>query len=300
MAENSGKKLRYLIIGATGLVGRNITKVLSERNERWEGFYHRRPEEGLTELDITSEQLVREAIIARMPETVFHCANLAGGVNYCESHPGIAKKFHLQGTHNLCAACAMVGARLVFISSDYVFPDLTGPATEEDKPAPLNIYGQLKWEAEQLIQKTAIPYMIIRTTNVYGWDLLSMTPNYVMSLYNTIKEQKRFAAPSFLWGNPTYAGDLAEKMLILSDKGADGIYHVVGNDYINRYQWALKACEVLNLDKSLIDEVKTPPPDIVKRPMKLTLNTDKATRTTGKRMISLREGLEIMHKEAIG
>jgi dTDP-4-dehydrorhamnose reductase len=226
-------------------------------------------------LEITDVAAVRKILSQCAPKTVFHCAGLAGGADFCESHPALATAFHLHATQTIGGLCNELGARMVFISTDYVFDGAKGPYKEDDATNPLNLYGKLKLEAEEWMRANLQNYVIVRTTNVFGWDPLTVTPNYLMSLYRTVKANKTFKAPSFLWGNPTYVGDLAQAIVELVDRKLNGVYHVVGSSFINRFEWAKQACHILKLDDALVSELKTPPENIAPRPLKSWLSTEK-------------------------
>jgi dTDP-4-dehydrorhamnose reductase len=209
------------------------------------------------------------------PEYVINCANLAGGVDYCESHPDLARKFHLEANISIGKLCQRYNARMVLISTDYVFDGRNAPYKEDDKPNPLNIYGRVKLEAEKWLVNKVARYTVVRTTNVFGWDPETQTPNYMMNLYRTIKARKQFRAPSYLWGNPTHVDDLAAAILELCSLEMNGIFHVVGSSFINRYQWAIEACQVAGWDASLVVAAESIPDDMVPRPLKSNLDTGK-------------------------
>ena len=131
--------MKYLVIGATGLVGRQFGRLLTDKKMSWSGTYGTRPESGLLKLDITNPTEVETAFSAVSPKTVVHAANLAGGVNFSESHPKEAADFHLKATKNIGAQCKRVKAKLVFISTDYVFDGAKELYREDDAPNPLNL-----------------------------------------------------------------------------------------------------------------------------------------------------------------
>ena len=115
-----------------------------------------------------------------------------------------------------------------------------------------------------------------------------------MGLYRTLKEGKLFNAPSYLWGNPTYVGDLAEAIVELYTKRANGIFHVAGNSFINRYDWAMEACKILGLEHSLVNELKQPGPVTIRRPLKSNLKTGKFTRSYDTILHDVSNGLNLM------
>ena len=296
MAANI-KNTKCVVIGGNGLVGSRVCSELTKRNIAWSGTFCSRPKDGLHQLDVTDQSKVENFLMRYSPEAVFLCANLAGGVDFCESNPQTAMGFHLNAAKGIGICCKDLGATFVYISSDYVFDGTKGPYTEDDKPNPLNWYGKLKLQTEQWMQEKLNKYLIIRTTNVYGWDPQTVTPNYIMGLYRSLKEGRPFNSASFLWGNPTYVGDLAEAVMELFVNNGNGIFHVVGRSYINRLEWADHACKVLELNCSLINELKEPPPDIVPRPLKSWLNTDKFTSHYKTVLHGASDGLKLMKSD---
>ncbi|MFH0771904.1 MAG: SDR family oxidoreductase [Candidatus Omnitrophota bacterium] len=280
-----------LIIGANGLVGRRVGKSLLDKGIKWIGTSNKRHQENSLSLDITDSVAMADLFARICPKAVFHCANLAGGVDFCEKNPEAARKFHLEATKEMAKHCENSASVLIFISTDYVFDGTDGPYKEETAVNPLNLYGRLKLDAERWIQDNMKRYLIIRTTNIYGWDPETLTPNYIMSLYRSVKEGKTFNAPSFLWGNPTYVGDLAEAIAELYIKEARGIFHIVGSSFVNRLEWAMKACEILGLDGSVVSEIKKPPENMTARPLKSWLSSEKFRNSYATLLRDLYDGL---------
>lgn len=291
------KNIECLVIGANGLIGRRISQALEDKGIKWKGTYSKRQREGLVKLDITRPNEIKDLFSKFSPNAVFHCANLAGGVNFCELNYEIASEFHLNATKEIGRYCRDIGATMIFLSTDYVFDGTKKSYREEDDANPLNLYGKLKLESEEWIKNNLERYLVIRTTNVYGWDPESHTPNYIMNLYHKIKNQERFDAPQFLWGNPTYVGDLAESLIELYAKGTAGIFHIVGSSFVNRYEWAIEACKVLNLDSSLIKKAEEPQHNIVRRPLKSHLNAEKFSKSFRTVLRNLYEGLMLMRSD---
>jgi dTDP-4-dehydrorhamnose reductase len=295
------RKKRFLILGANGLIGRAVSQQL-KKNYEWYGTYHSRTEPGFIRADITSVEDLNRLFVKIKPNYVINCANLAGGVDFCESHPELARTFHLESNISMGKLCEQYGSRLLLISTDYIFDGKTTLYREEDKTNPLNIYGKLKLQAEQWLTANVSHHTIVRTTNVFGWDPASVTPNYIMNLYNTIRVGKEFRAPSFLWGTPTYVDDLAAAIIELCSREIDGIFHVVGSSFINRYEWARKASIAFGLDESKIIEVRAVPDNMVPRPLKSNLDTGKFRKVCKTRLRTVDEGLkalaQIMNRES--
>ncbi len=285
---------KCLVIGANGLVGRCLGKMLYREGIPWIGTYFKRRENDLVKLDITDSNAVFKVIDEYKPDVVFHCPNLAGGVNYCQENPEMATKFHFDATKTIGNICDKSGARMVFISTDYVFDGKRGPYMEDDQPSPLNLYGELKLHSEEWLLENIQKTTIVRTTNVFGWDPTTVTPNFLMGLYFNLQKKQIVNVPSFLWGNPTYASDLAAALLELAQKELNGIFHVVGPDFVDRYTWAIQASQLMDKDSSLIKEDKIPPQKLkAPRPLKSNLSTVKFRDACDTVLHALRDSLKL-------
>ncbi|MFC1941146.1 SDR family oxidoreductase [Chloroflexota bacterium] len=287
---------KCLVLGANGLIGRVVGKQL-EGKCKWFGTYYKREEPGLINIDITSDDSLKEIYDEVKPDCVINCANLAGGTDFCESHPDLAERFHLKANISIGELCEKHDARMVLISTDYIFDGENPPYQEDDEPNPLNAYGRLKLEAEKWLINNVTKHTIVRTTNVFGWDPNTVTPNYMMNLYRAIKDNKQFRAPSFLWGNPTYVGDLASAIIELCSIEMNGVSHVVGSSFINRYEWTIKACRIADWDKSLVVEVNNIPDNVVPRPLKSNLDTRKFRSLCQTKLRNVDDGIKAFLEE---
>jgi dTDP-4-dehydrorhamnose reductase len=291
------KRMKHLILGANGLIGREFVKNCKEKGIDYVGTCYSRPTGQMRTVDFLKPERLAGELDEISPTAVIDCVNLAGGVNFCEENPDLARKLHLDATKALVDWCANSGAFFVFFSTDYVFDGENPPYREDDKTGPLNLYGKLKLESEHYIKEKLERYLIIRTTNVYGWDPETVTPNFLMYIYQTLEEGKSFRAPSFLYGNPTYAGDLVKAVMELMENNHHGLFHIVGEGYINRFDWAIKFCRMAGLDGGKIEKVETPPANIVPRPFRSNLNTGKVRPLIKTRLHNVDEGLRLFVEE---
>jgi dTDP-4-dehydrorhamnose reductase len=290
------KTKSYLILSANGLIGRAIRKQL-EGKYLWYGTYNKRKEPELIEVDITSNNDLKRIFEISNPDCVINCANLAGGVNFCENNPELARKFHFDANVKVGELGNKYNARMVLISTDYVFDGKNPPYKEDDPKNPLNVYGKMKLQAERWMEEHLTQYTIVRTTNVFGWDPLTKTPNFIMGLYKKLNEGKTVKAPSCLWGNPTYVDDLSMAVIELIEKGVNGVFNIVGSSYINRYNWALKLCDVIGIDRRYVVEDKGLIQNSVPRPLKSHLSTGKFRKVCKTQLHTVEEGLEMFVDE---
>jgi len=287
---------KMLIIGANGLVGRAVFKELGG-NSRRVGTAYSRPEEGMLHLDITNQQELEEVFKKVSPKYVIHCAQLAGGVDFCEKSPDLAKRFHFDGSINIGRLCKEYNAKFIFLSSECVFDGKKESYNESDTPNPVNVYGKYKAESERWIIRHLKDYLIIRTMSVFGWDPLTETPNAVMKAYFSISKSQKCVVQAFRWGTPTYVRDLAKAILELSDSNASGIFHIAGRTFINRYEWIRNICDALGWDTSLLVPQHKNNSGITLRPVKIGLDTGKFSKNFRSRLSTLEEAIKLLKRD---
>ncbi len=290
--------MQYLIFGGNGLVGKSLQKELSKTNHSVAATSRDATAFPMAiALDITNRAELEKVFSQVQPNVVINATNLAGGVDFCENNPDKAKAFHFEANKNIGELCLQYNARMVLISTDYVFDGTQPPYRETDAVCPLNTYGKEKLAAEEWMQSNLKNYCIARTTNVFGWDPLTKTPNFLMSLYFKLSKGEKANAPSFLWGNPTHVSQLSKTILELCEKEKNGIYHIVGSSYINRYEWAKLFCEKLNFDLSLLVEQTEIPTNIAPRPFKSNLSIENIQSECTTPAVGVIEGLELFREE---
>ncbi len=257
---------KVIITGGNGLLGTELTKVFSKEKE------YELHSLTIEDMDVTNETQVQEIFVKIKPNIIIHTASLTD-VDYCETHEKETYLVNVKGTENIVNAGKKYKAKIVYISTDYIFDGKKGPYTEEDTPNPLSVYAKTKWEGEKVIQKINIPYLIIRTTVLYG-PPQGFKQNFVAFVIENLKNKREISAAVDQYGTPTYIRDLSEAIIHLIDK--EGIYNVVGSDYLNRYEFAGIIADVFNVDKKLIKPITTKQLNQkAPRPLKCGLKIDK-------------------------
>jgi dTDP-4-dehydrorhamnose reductase len=161
------------------------------------------------------------------PEAVVHCAAWTD-VDGCEREPERAFEHNAQGTENVAAAAAEVGAELTYISTDYVFDGTKGePYSELDDPRPLNVYGASKLAGEEAVRRLVPRSYIIRSAWLFG----AGGENFVAAILKAAADQDEIRVVGDQYGSPTYTKDLAQAMadLVLSGRLSPGTYHLVNS-----------------------------------------------------------------------
>jgi dTDP-4-dehydrorhamnose reductase len=154
-------------------------------------------------------------------------------------------------------ACREAGARLVHISTEYVFDGEGGPYGEEDVPNPISFYGRTKLASEKAVQENTADWVIARTTVLFG-QAPNVRPSFVAWLVDRLARGETVRVVDDQVGSPTLADNLAQMLLALLDSGRRGLYNTVGDSVLDRHSFAVMAARIFCLDPDLIQRIKTP------------------------------------------
>jgi len=287
--------MKAIVIGASGMLGRNLVEAAMRSGFDTLAAFNTRPVAGGVQLDITDSETVDKCFGLFDPDVVFLCVMPAGGADYCETHPEVVRALNVDATATVANASKRHGARVVYYSSDYVFDGSTGPYSETDTPSPINEYGKSKLDAERVLTSIQPDALIIRTTAVFEWDRQS--PNFAMQVWDRLSSNQRMQMPDDQIGNPTLASYLAEASVRLVDQGETGIFNIVGDDLMPRYELGRALALALALDPDLIDPVKTSDlGQVAPRPLNGGLTTDKLREALGTTPPSLSESLKTFRR----
>jgi dTDP-4-dehydrorhamnose reductase len=271
--------VKILVTGTSGQLGAALLELI--RGHEVVGM--KRPE-----VDIRDALAVRKAVESFRPDAIIHAAAMTK-VDYCEDHPDEARDTNVRGTENIVRAAG--SARLVYLSTEYVFDGRNGPYAEDDPPNPLSVYARTKYEGE-LVARTAPRWTIVRTTVVYTWRPGSK--NFLMQ----VLEGKPMRIPNDQISNPTLTENLAEATAELVERDLDGIWNIVGSDRVDRYTFARRIAEKFGLDGSLLTPVSTAElRQRAPRPLSAGLRIDKARRLLRTPMRSLDEALDFVREK---
>jgi dTDP-4-dehydrorhamnose reductase len=284
---------RALVLGASGLVGSHLHSVGASRGWEVAGTAHGQRVPGLAALDVRDGDAVRRLVGDARPEVVFHAA-ASPNVDECERDPAGSAAVNVAGTRNVAEAAREAGARLVFLSSDYVFDGDSGPYVEDDPVAPIQEYGRQKVRGEEACREL-LPdaHLILRITVVYGWERAGK--NFVARLIRTLSAGQRMRVPHDQVGSPTLADDLADAAWTLAERGAAGTLHVAGRDRVDRLAFAQAAARTFGLDEGLLDGVSTAElGQTAPRPLDAGVRSDRAEALLGRRMLGVEDGLRVL------
>jgi dTDP-4-dehydrorhamnose reductase len=288
--------MRLLVTGTSGLLGNKIVE-FAKHDYEVIPLYNTKPlHPNSLKLDITNQSRVLRLFNKLKPHILIHTASETN-VDKCETKKEQAWKINAEGTRNIALACSKTGAKLVYISTDYVFDGEKGNYKEEDKPNPINHYGVTKLEGENQVTRHCKNYAILRTSVLYGWH--PWKQNFATWIINMLKQNKEITVVEDHYNTPTLADNLAEITIETVQKDLHGLYHASGSQRISRYEFARQIAETFNLDQSLIRPVKMRQLTawIAKRPKDSSLNTKKIQKQLKTKPINITEGLKRMEKE---
>lgn len=295
-------KKRILIIGCNGLLGQSLVNYFSKRNDvqihlaSIEDKFIGGDEYDYTSLDITKRNEVKKLFLEFFPDYVINAAAYTD-VDGCEVNREMAWNINVNGVKHLVEGCRIVDAQIVHLSSDFIFDGNNGPYHEDDKPNPISYYGRTKFASENEIKIGGVPYLIIRTNVLYGIQK-GVKKDFVEWVIENLEANKSINVVIDQFNNPTYVEDLVEGIVLAIDKKKTGIYNIAGLELLSRYDFALKIAEIFDLNKSLINSIKTIELNQkAKRPLRAGLIILKAQTELGYKPHKLEENL-IKIKEA--
>jgi dTDP-4-dehydrorhamnose reductase len=283
---------KLAVTGASGLLGSKIVKLTKKYYEVIPLHNARPMQPNSLQINITNANEIMRFFEKNKPDIVIHAASETN-VDKCEKEKEHAQKINVEGTYNMALACNKFGAKLVYISTDYVFDGEKGNYSEEDKPNPINYYGITKLEGEKQVAQHCQDHIILRTSVLYGWH--PWKQNFMTWVINQLKHNKKITVVQDHFNTPTLADNLAEMITEALQRNLHGLYHASGSERISRYDFAIKIAKTFNLDTSLIKPIKMNQLTswIAKRPKDSSLNTEKIQKTLKTKPLNVTQGLKI-------
>jgi dTDP-4-dehydrorhamnose reductase len=273
--------MRVLVFGAAGIVGR--ATVAEARRRGWPATGFAR-----ADADVTDEAAVAAALAAHRPELVVNCAAYTR-VDDCERDEAAAARVNDLAVGGLARACDETGARLVHLSTDYVFDGRSPrPYDEAASPAPLSAYGRTKLAGER--RALASPRaLVVRTSAVFGTG----GANFVDTIAGRIR---RGEGPLRVVDDqvtaPTYAPFLARALADLGESAATGLVHYRNREPVSWYEFARAVARELASDLEIVPVPTSEFPRPARRPARSVLAVEKFEATCGRRVEPWAEGLE--------
>ena len=289
-------KRTILITGGSGLLALNWALAIRERYSVTLGLHER----DISLAGIQTRQIELESVShlvrvfeAVQPQMVIHTAGLTN-VEECEAKPDLAQHINVELAANVAQACAKLGLSLVHISTDHLFSGEESLVDETHPIAPKNVYGRTKAKAEFRVLAAHAQALVIRT-NFYGWGT-----SYRRSISDVLIEALRSGKELTLFKDVIYTPNIiesvAQAVLDLVNLKAKGIFHVVGDERISKYEFGLKIAEGFNLDSSLVKPgFLAEQASLVQRPHDMSLSNKKTCNLLGRKLGGVAEHIARLH-----
>jgi dTDP-4-dehydrorhamnose reductase len=254
-------------------------------------------------VDVTDSEAVLASVEAFRPDAIVHCAVLNDfAALYADRRAGWDA--YVGATRNLVDAANETGARILLVSTDWVFDGTQAGATERTPPNPINVYGFLKAASELVVTERAKRGSVARIAAVQGSSSAPRDQDagfgyFVSTLVERLRAGERFG----VWesdsinmvATPTLASDAAELMWRILERDLDGILHCCGGEAVDRRTLAIRAAQVFELDPALLDLAVSPPADALPAPIPYDTSLD-ASWTASALGVELPGLTEMLHR----
>lgn len=257
--------MRILLTGGNGQVGRAV-QALARR--------HQVVAPARAHLPVEDAAAAERTVAAVRPDWIVHAAAMTD-VDGCERDPGRARLVNATAAGGLAQAAARHGARMAFVSTDYVFDGVKGRYRESDQPNPLSQYGHSKLEGERLVLAALPTAVVARTAVVFG----PHKNNFVLWVRRSLRSKAPVKVACDQWVSPTCADDVARQLLALVEAGESGVWHTAGAERLSRVEMAQRIAAHDGLDPAPIQPVAMADLTwVARRPRDSSLDTGKVRR----------------------
>jgi dTDP-4-dehydrorhamnose reductase len=257
--------MRVLVTGADGMLGHDVLRVAEDMRHQVVALSH-------DDLDVTDPARVERVITRERPGAVINCAAWTN-VDGAEESERDASLINAQGAGFVADAANKVDAKIVYISTDYVFDGTKGPYGESDDPAPINAYGRTKLAGERATALVNGRSFIVRTSWLFG----PSGGNFVETMLRLGEGGGPVVVVHDQVGCPTYTGHLAVGLLRLIDSAAYGIHHMTGEGSCSWYEFAMEIFR----QAEVVTRVMASTSDMMERPAKRPANSVLISRRSG-------------------
>jgi len=301
-------KKKLLVFGSSGLTGFKIGLLAQTNYDLVCSYNTRVPSLSNCELiqnDITNSEKTNQIISDFKPNIVINTTALHN-VDYCEENKEDAFKVNSDAVNNLRISCDKINARLIHISTDYVFDGkTTKPYSENDLPAPISIYGESKLSGEKYLKNTN--HAVLRPSVVYGWTPMELAGttsssgkpmNFAMWLLSKLNNDESAKIVTDQFASATLADSLAESALKIAENKLSGIFHVAGLSCESRFEFSQKLAKEFGYDENQIQPTDSSQfKQKAKRPSYSCLDSTLGIKTFGLNLHTTEDSLKIMKSQ---
>lgn len=265
--------MKILVTGVKGQLGYDVVKVLEERNIECLGV-------DIDDFDITDADATSGYIRKYAPDAVIHCSAYTA-VDKAEDELELCRKVNVDGPRNIAAVCKEIGAKMIYISTDYVFPGIGDNPYEADDPTgPLGAYGQTKLDGELAVKEILFRFFIVRISWVFGIN----GNNFVKTMLRLGKERKEINVVCDQIGSPTYTADLAPLLCNMVVTEKYGTYHATNEGYCSWAEFTEEIFKLAGYSTMVIPIPTSEYPTKAKRPLNSRMSKKSLDRAGFKRL----------------
>lgn len=278
--------MRVLVTGVKGQLGYDVVKECEKRNIEAVGV-------DIEEMDITDKASVDKVLKEAGVDAVIHCAAYTA-VDAAEENVEICRKVNAEGTENIAKVCKELDLKMVYISTDYVFDGKgTRPWEPDDERAPLNVYGQTKYEGELAVQNNLEKYFIVRIAWVFGVN----GKNFIKTMLRLAEDHDSLTVVNDQFGSPTYTYDLARLLVDMVQTEKYGIYHATNEGICTWYEFACEIFKQAGIDIKVSPVSAAEYKAKAKRPENSRMSKEKLSENGFERLPSWQDALSRYLKE---
>jgi len=293
---------RILLTGCHGLLGQRIVQSIPagifvlgvdiDKTACIHGSLFR-----YAQLDITMRKNVADLCADFKPDWIINTASMTN-VDGCETQKEVCWRINVEGVENLAQCAKKYNAKLLQISSYYIFDNSKERYREDDRAQPLNYYGKAKLASENTVRLLGTDWVIVRTSTLYDVDTLKNRKSFVSWVVHNLQQGSEIRIVTDQWGNPTLARNLAAGIWRIVMMKKSGVFHVCGSENVDRYSFTHDIAKMFGLDQNLVIPITSGDlGQAAKRPLKIGLDISRAEEELDMRFMGIKEGLEIFMKD---
>jgi dTDP-4-dehydrorhamnose reductase len=293
--------MKVLLTGGTGLLGKYLIQRQLPQCEIaviYVGDYFVEDHDNVKyfKIDIRDNGPLLELFDGFKPDVVIHTAGV-GSPDFAERNRKFTWDVNVAGTKNLIGNSEKTNSAFIYISSNGIYDGNNAPYSEDSSAKPVNYYGEIKLEAEAIIQNSKINTAIVRPILMYGWNHAFERQNIVTQCLAKLRHGEEVFVYDDVYCNPLYSDNCAIAIWKIIEQGKYGTYNIGGAERVSIFDLIRKAADIFQLDKNLVHPVQEGYfNELVKRPKDTTFVTDKMIKILNHEPLSVSEGLTLMKK----
>jgi dTDP-4-dehydrorhamnose reductase len=289
---------KVLITGGSGLLAANWALSICDKYEVILLLHHKKISLSGVNIDTASLNNLDECLSIldkHQPDVVIHTAGLTS-VEKCELNPNLAQEVNVDLAKNIATACSSQDVKLVHISTDHLFSSNQELFSEQSTPSPINNYAKTKLKGEQKVLENCKNALVIRT-NFFGWGA-KYRQSFSDFILNNLKDGKSIDLFQDVFFTPILIDELVGKVHQLINTGFNGIFNVVSNERLSKYEFGVKLANCFNLDIDLINAISiNDKENLVKRPKDMSLSNVKLCQALDCKVANLDEQFQSLKEQ---